>query len=154
MGSFDVVELCELVGTYIQLNLKNIFPKIKSKLKEQSNIMTYKINKYGYNSQQFEVIKSFSGNTFFDSKITLDEDSRKQSINESVNAFYEGRELVLNTFESGIFPLKPTSGKEILTPNQMLLGLTIALAQVKAANIFENLLNEILQIFCCLYREK
>ena len=108
MGSFDVVELCELVGTYIQLNLKNIFPKIKSKLKEQSNIMTYKTNKYGYNSQQFEVIKSFSGNTFFDSKITLDEDSRKQSINESVNAFYEGRELVLNTFESGIFPLKPT----------------------------------------------
>ena len=36
----------------------------------------------------------------------------------------------------------------------MLHGLAIALAQVKAANIFENLLNEILQIFCCLCRAK
>ena len=95
-------------GDLYSVKPKKYIPKIKLKLKEQNNIMTYKTNKYGYNPQQFEVIKSFSGNTFFDSKITLDEDSRKQSINESVNAFYEGRELVLNTFEIGIFPLKPT----------------------------------------------
>ena len=41
-----------------------------------------------------------------------------------------------------------------LTSKQMLQRLPIALAQVKAANTFENLLNEIRQIIYSLYREK
>ena len=47
-------------------------------------------------------------------------------------------------------------GKElkILTPNQMLKRLPIALAQVKAANNSESLLNEIRQIVYSLYRSK
>ena len=40
---------------------------------------------------------------------------------------------------------------KILTPNQMLQRLPIALAQVKAGNISENLLNEISQIIYFLY---
>ena len=36
-------------------------------------------------------------------------------------------------------------------PKQMLQRLTIPLAQVKAGNTFENLLNEIRQIICSLY---
>ena len=40
---------------------------------------------------------------------------------------------------------------KILTPNQMLQRLPIALAQVKAGNTSENLLNEISQIIYFLY---
>ena len=45
-------------------------------------------------------------------------------------------------------------GLEILTSKQMLQRLPIALAQVKAGNTSENLLNEIRQIMYFLYREK
>ena len=43
---------------------------------------------------------------------------------------------------------------KISTPNQMLKRLLIALAQVKAGNNSESLLNEIRQIVLSLYRSK
>ena len=43
---------------------------------------------------------------------------------------------------------------KILTPNQMLKRLPIALAQIKAGNNSESLLNEIRQIVYSLYRSK
>ena len=46
------------------------------------------------------------------------------------------------------------TGLKILTPNQMLKRLLIALAQVKAGNNSESLLNEIRQIIYSLYRSK
>ena len=45
-------------------------------------------------------------------------------------------------------------GLKILTPNQMLKRLPIALAQIKAGNNSERLLNEIRQIVYYLYRSK
>ena len=45
-------------------------------------------------------------------------------------------------------------GLKILTPNQMLKRLPIALAQVKAGNNSDSLLNEIRQIVYSLYRLK
>ena len=45
-------------------------------------------------------------------------------------------------------------GLKILTPKQMLQRLPIALAQVKAVNNSENLLNEIRQIVYLLYQSK
>ena len=45
-------------------------------------------------------------------------------------------------------------GLKILTPNQMLKRLPIALAQVKADNNSESLLNEIRQIVYFMYRSK
>ena len=45
-------------------------------------------------------------------------------------------------------------GLKILTPNQMLKRLPITLAQIKAGNNSESLLNEIRQIFYSLYRSK
>ena len=52
--------------------------------------------------------------------------------------------------------LKATKGTglKILTPNQLLQRLPIALAQVKAGNNSENLLNEIRQIVYSLYQSK
>ena len=46
------------------------------------------------------------------------------------------------------------TGLKILTPNQMLKRLSIALAQIKAGNNSESLLNEIRQIVYSLYRSK
>ena len=46
------------------------------------------------------------------------------------------------------------TGLKILTPKQMLQRLSIALAQVKAGNNSESLLNEIRQIVCSLDQSK
>ena len=46
------------------------------------------------------------------------------------------------------------TGVKRLTPNQMLKRLPIALAQIKAGNNLESLLNEIKQIVYSLYRSK
>ena len=46
------------------------------------------------------------------------------------------------------------TGLKILTPKQMLQRLPIALAQVKAGNNSESLLNEIMQIIYSLYQSK
>ena len=46
------------------------------------------------------------------------------------------------------------TGLKILTPNQMLKRLPIALAQIKAGNNSESLLNKIRQIVYSLYRSK
>ena len=43
---------------------------------------------------------------------------------------------------------------KILTPKQMIQRLPIALAQVKAGNTYENLLNEIRQIIYSSYQAK
>ena len=75
-----------------------------------------------------------------------------------MRALVEGREVVLNAFKSGIFQMSKESqegtGLKILTPNQMLKRFPIALAQVKAGNNSERLLNEIRQIVYSLYRSK
>ena len=76
----------------------------------------------------------------------------------SVTKLVNGKEMVLTAFKSGIFQVSKESqeGKalKILTPNQMLKRLQIALAQVKASNNSESLLNEIRQIVYSLYRSK
>ena len=46
------------------------------------------------------------------------------------------------------------TGLKILTPKQMLQGLRIALAQIKAGNHSESLLNEMTQIVYSLYQSK
>ena len=77
--------------------------------------------------------------------------------------FFEVREKVLDAFESKIFSIKSKgagilnlnhSKLKILTPKQMLQRLQIALAQVKAGNNSESLLNEIRQIVYSLYQSK
>ena len=66
---------------------------------------------------------------------------------------------------SRMLPLRPSdftclarvsdhSNLKILTPKQMFQRLPTALAQVKASNTSGNLLNEIRQIICFLYRAK
>ena len=88
----------------------------------------------------------------------------KRDTIESLNALYEGTEMVLNAFNSGIFWLPNIEGTghpwdlswclKILTHKQMLQRLPIALEQVKAGNTSENLLNKILKIIYSLYQAK
>ena len=83
---------------------------------------------------------------------------------DCVTSLVQGREMVINAFKSEIFHVSKESqedeesqegkGLKILTPNQMLKILPIALAQVKAGNNSESLLNEIRQIVYSLYRSK
>ena len=81
------------------------------------------------------------------------------------NKFYNSREEVINLFRDFTEMLSDAkyeakqdetkgTGLKILTPKQMLQRLPIALAQVKAGNNSENLLNEIRQIVYCLYQSK
>ena len=89
---------------------------------------------------------------------------QKEVIN-NLEKFYLSREEVINFFRDYIEMLSDanydskqneTKGKglKILTPKQMLQRLPIALAQVKAGNNSESLLNEIRQIVYSLYQSK
>ena len=83
----------------------------------------------------------------------------KKEVLDSVPALLQGREMILKAFQSGIFPWSKESqqegeGLKMLAPNQMLKRLPIALAQIKAGNNSESLLNEIRQILYSFYRSK
>ena len=88
----------------------------------------------------------------------------RSDILNSVTGLVKGREMVLTAFKSGIFQMSKKSQEgegvnegeriKILTPNQMLKRLPIALAQVKTGNNSESLLNEIRQIVYSFYRSK
>ena len=43
--------------------------------------------------------------------------SKKYILNNARN-LYDGSELVINPFKSGLFPLKPTTGTRLLTPKK------------------------------------
>ena len=77
--------------------------------------------------------------------------------------FFEGREKILDAFESKIFLTKfkgedilnlDHSKRKILTHKQMCQKLPIALAQVNAGNNSESLSNEVRQIVYSLYQSK
>ena len=89
---------------------------------------------------------------------------QKEVIN-NLEKFYNSREEFIKFFRDYIEMLSDanyvaknneTKGKglKILTPKQMLQRLPIALAQVKAGNNSEKLLNEIKQIIYSLYQSK
>ena len=80
-----------------------------------------------------------------------EKEQEKEIVLENLYNFFEGREKVLHAFERKIFLIKSKgagflnldrSKLKILTPKQMLQRLPIALAQVKAGNNSESLLNE------------
>ena len=83
----------------------------------------------------------------------------------NLKKFYNSREEVINFFRDYIEMLSDANydakqnktegtGLKILTPKQMLKRLPIALAQVKAGNNSESLLNEIRQTVYSFYQLK
>ena len=91
---------------------------------------------------------------------SLEKKREKEILLENLCNFFEARKKVLNGFKSKIFLIKSKGSGilntklKILTPKQMLQRLPIALAQIKAGNNSENLLNEIRQIVYSLYQSK
>ena len=90
---------------------------------------------------------------------------QQEDVLKNLHNLFEARERVLNTFDTKILPIKfegtgfsdkvsDHSNLKILTPKQMVQRLPIALAQVKAGNTSENLLNKIRQIIHFLYQAK
>ena len=90
---------------------------------------------------------------------------QKEHVLKNLYNLFESRERALDASDSKIFPIKfeGTSFSDkvsdhfnlkILNPKQMLQRLPIALAQVKAGNNSENLLNEIRKIVYSLYQSK
>ena len=75
--------------------------------------------------------------------------------NEAIK-FYDGYSLMKSEEKTKSKQSNTTKGTglKIFTPKQMLQRLPIALAQVKAGNNSENLLNEISQIIYSLYQSK
>ena len=84
---------------------------------------------------------------------------------DNLSKFYNSREEVINFFRDYIEILSDAkydakqgetkgTGIKMLTPKQMLQRLPIALAQVKAGNNSESLLNKIRQIVYSLYQSK
>ena len=90
-------------------------------------------------------------------------DNQKRTL-ANINIFYNARENAIQFIKDyGSMILEARSlaieeqkgeGLKILTPNQMLKRLPIALGQVKAGNNSESLLNEIREIVYSLYRSK
>ena len=90
---------------------------------------------------------------------------QKEDVFKNLYNLFDGRERVLNGFDSKIFPIKiegtgfsdkiaDHSNPKILSSKQMLQRLPVVLAQVKVGNTSEDLLDEIRQIIDSLYREK
>ena len=80
---------------------------------------------------------------------------------ENIRNLYDSRQKVINFFNryakirpKAMYEIKHGTGLKILTSKQMLQRLPIALAQVKAGNNSESLLNEIRQIVYSLYQSK
>ena len=80
---------------------------------------------------------------------------------KNVKIFFETREKVINLFDDHTtivsntkYKAKLGEGLKILTAKQMIQRLPIVLAQVKAGNTSENLLNEVRQIIYSLYQVK
>ena len=91
--------------------------------------------------------------------------TKQKVVINNITRFCLSREKVVNFFRDYVEMLSDTNynakenetngkGLKILTPTQMIQRLPIALAQVKAGNNSENLLNEIRKINYSLYQSK
>ena len=107
------------------------------------------------------VFKAFESRIFLKMKQSEQPEQSQQSTSYDKYAFLN-LDIKLNTSRKAssdsdipLFTSKETgTGLKILTPKQMLQRLQIALAQVKAGNNSESLLNEIRQVVYYLYQSK
>ena len=147
--NFEYVGPTKSVSFYEYMDSKELFNAIKNNQIKFSEVK----------NKQNEFLNKLSN-----IKIGKKTIKQKETIN-NLEKFYNSREEVINFFRDYIEMLSDanydskqneTKGKglKILTPKQMLQRLPIALAQVKAGNNSESLLNEIRQVVYSLYQSK
>ena len=147
---------------YESVETKNEVDKIKEYEKKinRNNMICYS-SKEPFYFNAFKTIWSFDEN-IYSGKITINEADQEQAdlleyisnfnnkarpknkdgkknkrnVFNSAKNLYEGRELVINAFQSRLFQAKSTTGEglKILTCKQLFQRLQIAPAQVKACN--------------------
>ena len=106
----------------------------------------YKINDKYKNQDLVNVIKSGLSDLKNETKNMSEEEKEIEKPNEIVNIVEEILEFNKQKQEG--------KGLKILTPDQMLSRLPITLAQLKAGNNSQKLINEIRQLLYSLYRSK
>ena len=175
MNEEDTYELKKLVGMEDNLNRDGLIYEAGNKKKDK----TYDFQKFKtIRSVGREIYCNLPPDDAFEKQISLKNDidifkestkpeksvkKEKKITLKNTIILLNGRHSILNAFECEIFPkgkqvkeLRSILDKQlrILTPKEILQRLPIALAQVKAGNTYENLLNEIQQIIYSLYRQK
>ena len=169
----------------MKLKINSIKLKKQKKTVDREKLI-YRASEYTYSFKHFQTIITF-GRDIYNGKTTLKETAEDQSnllveimnfenkakpqnlkkkeekedILKKLHVFLDGRERVLDSFESKISSIKSKgvgflnfdhSKLKMSTPQQMLQRLQVALVQVKAGNNSENLLNEISQNVYSLYQ--
>ena len=126
--------------------LGKAFEKQTKTIEDQGEKQVNALKSLESSDKQLPSIKDFISNE----KLSPEIRKVKEDVLSSAMALLKEREMVFKAFESGIFlkteELKQGTGLKILTPKQMPQRLPIALAQIKAGNNSESLLNEIRQI--------
>ena len=122
-------------------------------------IKNFQIKFSGAKNEQDECLSKLNnikiGKKTIEQKETIDNLVKFYNSKEEVSIFFTDYVEMLSDANHHSKQNK-TKGKElkILTPKQMLQRLPIALAQVKAGNNSESLLNEIMKIVYSLYQSK
>ena len=106
----------------------------------------YKINYKKKNSKLVDVIKSGLSDLKNETKNMDEKEKETEKPNEIIDVVEEILEFNKQKQEG--------KGLKILTPDQMLSRLPITLAQLKAGNNSQKLINEIRQLLYSLYRSK
>ena len=146
---FEYIGPTEDVRFYEYMNSKELFNAIKSSLIKFRDAVN-KQNQFLNRPNNIKIGKKTT---------------KQKGVINNITRFYLSREEVVNFFKDYVEMLSDanynakqnkTEGKglKILTTRQMLQRLPIALAQVKAGNTSENLLNEIKKIIYSLYQSK
>ena len=146
---FEYVGLTKDVSFYEYMDSKELFNKTKNNQIRFSEVM----------NKQKDFLKKLN-------EVQMGKNNYEQKeVIDNLNKFYNSREEIINSFRDYIEMLSDanydtkqneTKGTwlKILSPKQILQRLPIALAQVKAGNNLESLLNEIRQIVYSLYQSK
>ena len=146
--NFEYVGITKSVNFYEYMDSKELFNAIKSNQIKFSEVK----------NKQNEFLNKLNNGK-------IDKKTNEKKVIDNLNKFDNSREEVINFFRDYIEMLSAANynakqnktkgtGLKILTPKQMLQRLPIVLAQVKASNISESLLNEIRQFVYSLYLSK
>ena len=147
--NFEYVGPTKDVSFYEYMDSKELFNSIKSsqiKFSEVKNKQKEFLNKLSNTRigrktpEQYKTINNLE--KFYNSRV------------EVINFFRDYTEMLSDASYNAKQNETKGTGLKILTPKQMLQRLPIALAQVKAGNNSEKLLNEIRQIIYSLYQAK
>ena len=134
------------------------FRKFKTILVFGNEIRSNIINMSMANDEPDQFLRYFNKLKSKTKPQNLESKKLKEDVLNSARTLLKGIEMLDKALESVIFlnpeELKKGTGLKVLIHKQMLQRVPIALAQIKAGNNSESLLNEIRQIVYSLYQSK